>query len=77
MFPRLPLKQKGTPPTGAFGSNDEPSSTIGGWTWYEPVEADVAYAGPEVVTKKRTAIAIANRYFLIENNSQRNRRMSR
>ena len=76
MLPRLPLKQKGTPPTGAFGSNVESSRNIGGLTWYVPVEGDVANAGL-VVTKTRSAIANANdRYFLIEIYSQRNRRMS-
>lgn len=73
MFPREPLKQNGTPPTGAVGLNDGPSRAIGGLTVKIPARLfGVEYARVEVLTKRSSVAVIAIvRNFLIQSSKSR------
>lgn len=72
-MPREPLKQNGTPPTGAVGLKDEPSSAIGGLTVKIPARVfGVEYASVDVVTKKSSVAVIPIvRNFLMQSNKSR------
>jgi len=73
MFPREPLKQKGTPPTGAVGLNDGPRRAIGGLTVKIPARLfGVEYARVEVLTKRSSVAVIAIvRNFLMHSSKTR------
>jgi len=59
-LPADPLKQNGTPPTGAVGLKFGPMKATGGLTVKIPALLDgVEYARLVVLTKTITAIAIA------------------
>jgi len=58
-FPTDPLKQNGTPPTGAVGLKFGPRKATGGLTVKIPALDGVEYARLVVLIKTITAIAIA------------------
>jgi hypothetical protein len=71
-LPTLPLKQNGTPPTGAVGLNELPRKTVGGLTVKIPAAPlDVAYEIVEVLTITIAIVAIARvSGFVIEYSSE-------